>query len=103
MTGGFLLTTRQLYVIISITMITRHLKDYNWTYENGIVGLLNKKTGDEIKIAIEKIDSLSRACIAFRNRFRIEQNRKTRTLIMKQVYSLRQKLAKIKSIKTNGT
>ena len=67
------------------------LKDYKWQYENGIVTLVNKKTGAEFPLPISKMDSVSRAFISFRNRYRIEQ-------VEKLCARFKDKVKKLKSV-----
>lgn len=60
------------------------LNDYKWQYENEVVILIDKKNKKEFTLPISKTNSVSRAFISFRERFRIEQVQKIRDRFRKK-------------------
>lgn len=84
-------------------MIKRELKYYRWSYENGKITLLEKKTGKEMTILMAMADSFVRGYISFKNKNRIEQTKKAHDKIKKtlekKVEHLQAKVEKLSSRK----
>ena len=64
-------------------MVSRNLLNYKWSYEKGVITLLDKKKSISFDLPIAYIDSLLRAGIAFKNTHRIEQLQKQNTRLVK--------------------
>lgn len=67
---------RKSYNIKRNAMITRELLRFTWKYEDGIVTLIDKKQKTMFQMPLTYLDSLTRAGIAFKNQYRIEQAKK---------------------------
>jgi acetyl/propionyl-CoA carboxylase alpha subunit len=53
-------------------MVVRKLQKYTWSYENGMIEMVDNKTLDSFKFPISYLDSFLRASIAFKNANREE-------------------------------
>jgi hypothetical protein len=77
-------------------MEVRELKYYKWVFEKDKVILVNKKDNTSFILTMALADSFSRACISFRNKYRIEQVIKLRELSKKTKEFYRNKLETLK-------
>ena len=79
-------------------MQVRELKYYKWIFNENKITLVNKKSGQVFDLSMATADSFSRACISFRNRYRIEQVKKWKKYSknLKEAYGKRIKMLKDK-------
>jgi len=79
-------------------MEIRELKYYKWVFDKDKVTLINKKENKHFVLSMPMADSLCRACISFRNRYRIEQGIKGRGLVNKTKASYQKRIEGLKII-----
>ena len=82
-------------------MEIRELKYYKWVFDKDEVTLVNKKDDKHFILSMPMVDSLCRACISFRNRYRIEQIAKWKKYL-KNIKEIDKKRIKILREEING-
>ena len=90
-------------------MEIRELKYYKWVFDKDKVILVNKKEKKNFVLSMVMADSFSRACISFRNRYRIEQVakwhellKKTKVSYQKRIEALKLQIKNLKEKKNGG-
>ena len=90
-------------------MEIRELKYYKWVFDKDKVIIVNKKNNNTFILSMPMFDSLCRASISFRNRYRIEQGMKnhgiltrTRVSYQKRIDGLKLKIDILKKKKNDN-
>ncbi len=77
-------------------MRERKLNDYKWVYEKGKITLVNRKTKETMPLKMDKVDSLVRAYISFKNNQRIDEKK---VLISRYNVRIEKLLGRIRNLK----